>query len=598
MNKKSLKLLKLVVVIAIGCLFAWFLVLSPMIQFHNNEKKLEEAAKRYYELNSDKLPTGERIKTLSLNVLYKQSYLKEDLFIPNTNKVCSLENSWVKVKKVNGEYKYYTYLDCGLMKSSIDHAGPTIKLNGDSEMTVSYGDKFTDPGVSSVVDNSDGKMRAEDVIKKGEVNTNKVGTYEITYTITDSMNNKTVVTRSVTVVKIFKNVIKKDLDGKENYVGNPNNNYVRLSNMLFRIYGLTKDGNVILVSSDDIANVNYSKLEKWLDGYYYNHLNEFTKKNIVKTKFCNMSVSTDKTDIKKCSSYTKKKNIYIPSMVDVNKAMDEYGLNFMKTGTMSWVSTKESTKKAYVTRNFFFGDESSKNYLPYNVNDNYGVRPMFAINGSILIKDGKGTVGDPYTFGDTKKAKGGDLLNTRFTGEYVKSGGKVWRIVDVMEDGTIKVIGVSSIFKDNGDGLKITSMPGDNNLIYNPTNKNNVGYFINNKASKYVDISDFALHEITVPIYEKKIVYGTEKKTKKYKVKLSAPDMYEMFSAYDSGKSYWLINSSNSERRQGAIYDIGVPVNEIIGDYTSYGIRLVGYLKNGTVISSGEGTYESPYILK
>ena len=79
MQKWIVKILKLVVSIAIVSMFVWFLVLSPMLTFHSNEKKIENAAKRYFELNSDKLPTGERVKTLSLNTLYKQSYLKEGM---------------------------------------------------------------------------------------------------------------------------------------------------------------------------------------------------------------------------------------------------------------------------------------------------------------------------------------------------------------------------------------------------------------------------------------------------------------------------------------------------------------------------------------
>ena len=66
--------------------------------------------------------------------------------------------------------------------------------------------------------------------------------------------------------------------------------------------------------------------------------------------------------------------------------------------------------------------------------------------------------------------------------------------------------------------------------------------------------------------------------------------MYEMFSAQsqeESSRSYWLLNSSNSERIAGIITDIGVPLNEKIGLHDSYGFRLVGYLKKDKVISNG-----------
>ena len=67
-------------------------------------------AKRYYDLNQSALPTGSRIATIDMQTLYNKAYLKEDLYVPFTNEPCSIKESWVKVKKENGEYKYYTYL--------------------------------------------------------------------------------------------------------------------------------------------------------------------------------------------------------------------------------------------------------------------------------------------------------------------------------------------------------------------------------------------------------------------------------------------------------------------------------------------------------
>ena len=265
MGKKLISLLKLLVTIAIVCLFVWYLVISPMITFNEYEETFKAAAERYYELNQNQLPTGERVKTLSLNALYKDSYLKEDFYIPYTKKPCSLEKSWVKVRRNNGVYEYIVYLDCGTMKSNVDHEGPVIKLKGENTVDVTIGEEYKDEGVESVRDAVDGKINVDTVTVRSNVDTKKVGSYEVKYTAYDSLNNKTVVTREVNVVKSVKSVVKKDLGEATNYKGEPLNNYVRLSGMYFRIYGLTDDGkNVILVSDEDIANVGFNKLEKWL----------------------------------------------------------------------------------------------------------------------------------------------------------------------------------------------------------------------------------------------------------------------------------------------------------------------------------------------
>ena len=107
-----------------------------------------------------------------------------------------------------------------------------------------------------------------------------------------------------------------------------------------------------------------------------------------------------------------------------------------------------------------------------------------------------------------------------------------------------------------------------------------------------------------MPIYKNKIIYGEEVDIKKYKVKLSAPNMYEMFSAqsrassnYEKTHSYWLSNTSKTDRIGSAITDIGVPVNEEFGDYDAYGVRLVAYFKKGTVITKGYGTRSDPYTV-
>lgn len=612
MNKKFLGKLKFLITIAIVCLFIWFLVIGPMIKFKNYEETFRDAALRYYELNSKELPTGERVKTLSLNALYKSSYLKEDFYVPNSNKTCSIEKSWVKVRRdKNGEYEYIVYLDCGVFKSNVDHEGPEIKINGKDVVTINVGDEYKDQGVKRVKDNVDGKLNPDIVTIKDNVNSNKIGTYEVEYVALDSLNNKTTVTRTVNVVKSLKGVVKKDLGEETNYKGNPLNNYIRLSNMYFRIFGLTDDGDVIVVSDEDIAYVSYDKVEKWLDEYYYEHLNDFTKDNIVETKFCNMAVDDSNINIKECNQYTKKKKVYIPSVIEVNKASDgiinpSTGINnFMRPNTISWVSNEKDSSEAYTTRDRFFGLENlEKAFLSFDKTHNYGVKPMFVIKGDILVTKGDGTFKTPYEFGDTKKIKYGIPLSERDTGEYVLISGVLYRIIDVTEEGTTRVISMNSFGLSTLDDVEVYSNAGLDNLVYDPTSKKSVGYYINNAAMEYIDTRNFVNHEIEVPIYKDKPIYGTEVKTKKYTVKLAAPNMFEMFGAAGNNYfksydlySYWVINGSKNNRIGSAVTDIGVPVNEEIGAYSRFGIRVVGQINKKRVIVSGKGTYDNPFLI-
>lgn len=602
MDKKKIAFnIKFIISLIIVGLFVWYLVISPMMKFHDNEKQMINAAKRYFEINSNELPTGKRIKTLSLSTLYSKSYLENDFYVPYTSNVCDQTDSWIKVRKNNsGEYEYLVYLDCGVLQSSIDHTGPEIKLNGSEEVTIGLGSKYKEEGVKSIVDNTDGKLDVKDVVIKGNVDTSKVGTYEVEYIAFDSLKNRTSVTRKVNVINNLNSVVKKALNGAKNFTGNPTNNYVRLSNMLYRVYGLDSNNNIILVAAEDVSNVNYTKLNEWLNKYYYNHLNDFTKKLIVKSKYCNMKITDTTTDTTECSGYTDKVNIFVPSVVDVNKAAAG-SENFMKTYTMSWVGNSGDDGKAYVTREIFFGEDFGKSFLSYENDLNFGVRPMFTIKGNISVVSGDGTITNPYSFGDSTPISGGEELNKASTGEYVEISGDLYRVIDV-ENGYTKVIAEESIV--NSNDTKIVISPGIPvyEFTYDTKKKGSIGYKINNESSQYIDTSYFTNHDVSVPIYKKDIIYGSEVKTEKYKAKVFAPNMYEMFSAQvnlfgHNSHSYWYLNTSKTTLYLSGITDTGVPLNKVSSN-VFYGIRPCAYIKKSTIITSGKGTRKEPYIIK
>lgn len=599
MQEKLKKNAKIIITVAIVIAFVWFLIIYPMITFHQNEQKLEAAARRYFELNQNELPTGERVKTVTLNTLYHKSFLKKDIYIPYSRKTCSIDNSWVKVRRENNEYKYYVYLECGKLSSIIDHKGPTINLNGDKNVTINKGEEYTDPGVKSLVDNKDGRLDKKEVSVKGDVDENKVGTYEITYTAFDNLKNKTVEKRIIKVVERISNTIEERLNGKSNFIGNPGNNFVRLSNMLFRVYGVDNDKNVILVSDEDIANVNFTKIDKWLD-YFYEHLTADAKKLIVESKYCNMKVDESSLNATECTSYTEKLKVYVPSIIEINSAQAE-NKNFMRPPTMSWTADAKDDNTAFLTRSYFFEENEGKVYVPYDQKHYYGIRPMLKIKGSTLIVSGDGTRNSPFEFKKANIPKGGSPVNERETGEYVSINGAVYRIVEVEKDGTTRVIANENVASEDDD-VQCSASSDKDKVTYNPKNKNSIGYYINNKAIKFVETSFFEKHEIEVPIYKKDIIYGEEIKKEKYEVVLSAPDMFEMFAAQpqNSGEitSYWTANISQKDRTVGAIYNIGVPLNQEIPKNMSLKIRVVGFLKKDTVITDGNGTIQKPYKIK
>ena len=598
MDKKMMKkYLKLAIVIVVVVLFLWFLILNPLLTFKGYEKQVEDAAKRYFEINPSQLPTGTRVRTLSVQDLFDQSYLKEDFYVPFSKKPCSITESWVKVRQEDGEYKYYTYLKCGVISSIVDHKGPEITLNGDDSITIDQGSKYEELGVKSVVDNSDGKMNIDDVtIDSSDVNTDVTGSYEVVYTIQDSLNNETRKIRTVNVVSRLESLVKKATNDSGVYTGINPNNYMYFSGMLFRILGVDGD-NVRIVAEQDVSNVNYSAIDEWLD-YYYDHINKKSKKYVVKNKYCNMNADDGSiSSLTNCSSYTDEQEVSILSASDINQA-GPVADNYLYPNSISWVRNSKNDDEAYAVRNVFYNSDSQ--YMSFDKDYNFGVRPVITIQGDALVVDGDGTQANPYSIGDFESASTNDLVNTRSTGEYISYSGILWRIIDVDNDGTTKVIANTTLY-NNGERVLTYYDTNATSKIYNPTQRGNVGYFINNQASQFVDTEYFANKVVEVPIYKNDIKYGNESTTKKYKVKLSAPDMYEMFSAFNYNdkamKSYWLINSSRKQYTKAVISDIGVVMYGNIYDYDEYGVRPVGYLDKDCVIVRGKGTVDNPYII-
>lgn len=79
-----------------------------------------------------------------------------------------------------------------------DKNPPTITLKGGNAYSLYVGENYQEPGYEAH-DHCDGNL-TDKVIVKSNVNTKKIGTYEITYEVTDNASNTTKVSRKVVVL--------------------------------------------------------------------------------------------------------------------------------------------------------------------------------------------------------------------------------------------------------------------------------------------------------------------------------------------------------------------------------------------------------------
>ena len=86
---------------------------------------------------------------------------------------------------------------CTIHQAPPDTSKPVIKLNGDSSITIKLNETYKELGATAN-DDKDGDITSK-IVTTGKVDTQKAGTYIITYKVEDSSKNSATVTRTVIV---------------------------------------------------------------------------------------------------------------------------------------------------------------------------------------------------------------------------------------------------------------------------------------------------------------------------------------------------------------------------------------------------------------
>ena len=599
-DKKYTKVVLVVLMVVFVIWLFYILFVRGILEFQNNEKAFLNGTKKYLDYNSSLLPKKDSFKEISLKDLYEAGWV-ESLRIPNTNRLCS-EKSFVRVLNHDGEYQYITYLDCGKYKSKVDHEGPSIVLEGDNTVIVPLNTSYQDAGVREVKDNKDKIDTSKVEVDSSRVNTSQVGTYEVTYKVYDSAYNVGRATRAVVVAETLGARIQRDKGNHYVYTGAADDNYVMFSGMLWRIVKMDQDGNLQLITDNNIANVSYGSSEKsyaesnvykWLNEYFLSNIHENSRKYLVDTKWCyddQESIGIIDTCEKNVTA-----KVGLLSLSDYEKAKVNNTSYLVMPASFSLIN-RQNFNNVWITDLY-----NNERAATRSNADLVGVRPVITVNKDTYVTMGEGTLDSPYKLQDYTYGKENEMLHTRLIGEYVVYSGYNFRIAGRDEDGNVKLVAVD-LLKNSAEGNVVSAYYEEGSDLTPDVKKNgNLYYALNTDVLNYISEKSLISHEFQIPEYKSSVDYS-DYDMKTITSKLSIPASFEMFAGFNKNSNeqqiYWLSDYQGNDMVSILNGNNGLAFHMDKSTFPSNGVKAVIYLDKDIKIASGKGSASDPYYVR
>lgn len=348
-------------------------------------------------------------------------------------------------------------------------------------------------------------------------------------------------------------------DNNYYYKGFVNNNYVNYNGRLYRVVSINENS-IKLIENDSVTTMYYgnnvfgeSYINNWLNNDYSNSVIS------INSDYCNKEI--DINDYKCDETINTKVGLLTVEEYLLAGAKESY----LNNKNYWWLLNYSDKKPLYVN------NEGNINNTVVNNGEYYsfGVRPVITISRDIELKNGVGTLEDPYIIGLEDHA----YLNEHNIGSYVKYNDYNFRIIDNNENYT---------------KLILEGYIDENKYTYNQVNSK-LNEFIKNFDEKYLYKGKFISNQ-----YNNSTGYNytnkTDKSSDNYIGLPSIKDLYIL-----SYKDYWLNNSYDGTFS----YTVGSN-NTLFKDLKSNKnyIRPIIYLNNEVIIGSGTGLQNDPLIIE
>ena len=412
-------------------------------------------------------------------------------------------------------------------------------------------------------------------------------------------------------------------DGVDTFItGEDPNNYIWYSGKLWRAVSINNEEKTVkLVTQWNISTINYdddssafegSYVEEWLndtsvDGFLGN-LREPENFIVMDAKWHATEYSG------------KTENITRPD--DTTLVTDAVGLLNLYEYYSSYYGLDYAFRNSYLNDGGYWltltpASLSQINIIQYAGNpikssflSRSGIRPSINLKSSIKIVDGDGTIDNPYRLrGDNDTNLSGTLLNTRYSGEYIRFGtgeNNLYRIVSHENRIGTKITSAEPL-KDSGTFKRHAF--GD--TVYY-SNENAIGTFLNGEyLTNYVGTEYSNMIEDKTTWYLGTVGDGGSYRLAKYKdinmssyartadAKVGLLRYGELTASQfnrNENNTFWWTLTPAGETVIYYLSDIGL-VNAYGLNYL-LGIKPSFNLKSNIVITGGLGTKEDPFTVE
>ncbi len=594
MKKKGFTLVELLSVIVILGVLA-FLITPLIFNTINNFNKdsydsqldtIESAAIDYAIDN--KLTSVVDKFYITLGQLKQSGYIRKDLTNPYTemndetdNKEWFNNDSLIEVTKTGSNYtaKYIESSSSSNSKigSDLTKEDITLKLEGDLVTEVVNGSTLNDNVTVLAYDDS-GVNISSSIVKTYYIDGVKVSTlgtmtfgrvYSVMYSVTSNGVTQSIV-RNISVKALLHELAEYRFTLGATYTydegtylkNSQTTNYVWFSGHLWRVMGLTKEGNVRLIMHDPISTISranelftLSDQYKWLNNEFYNSLDE--KDYVLNEEYC-----SGDTPITMSSARTicNDKTLSHVTLLSV----DEYNLaggngSYLNHGIFS-LKNNSTISGSY---NIKFTSGLSTSSLAYPL------RPVITVNPNVEVTYGMGTLEYPFALEAPRDDQSGNLNTISKNGEYVLFDGRNYRIISKDENGT-------KLIMDTKHSAVTSSQIFSSSFITEGEKEKLVNYTWY-KGDKLNKESSYELF--------------LNSKSNPVESLVGAPRIGDLFTVYDPNDQYYVWTLNQGLSNQIAVSDHGY-LQEMTNSWYTKPVIVV---KPEIKVTAGNGMKNSPY---